>query len=122
MPRISSSARALSSAGERCLHTAEVTGSKPVAPTLKVLVRGSEAGSGSARAPAGNGLGNGFGVPCLVCKATSSGAGTPGESTSTWGLMRAPASQITGSGAVRDGDLLVVLCASMIRRYGALRI
>jgi hypothetical protein len=25
--------RALSSAGERCLHTAEVTGSKPVAPT-----------------------------------------------------------------------------------------
>src|SRR5947207_1563798 len=38
MPRISSSARALSSAGERCLHTAEVTGSKPVAPTMKVHV------------------------------------------------------------------------------------
>src|SRR5690606_34976009 len=28
--------RALSSAGERCLHTAEVTGSIPVAPTLRI--------------------------------------------------------------------------------------
>ena len=28
--------RALSSAGERCLHTAEVTGSIPVAPTLGI--------------------------------------------------------------------------------------
>ncbi len=31
--RIMSCVRAISSAGERCLHTAEVTGSKPVSPT-----------------------------------------------------------------------------------------
>ena len=31
--------RAIGSAVERCLHTAEVTGSNPVSPTVKVLVR-----------------------------------------------------------------------------------
>src|SRR5206468_3138532 len=39
--RLSSGAHgAISSAGERCLHTAEVEGSKPPSPTVKGLVTG----------------------------------------------------------------------------------
>ncbi len=39
-PGLTSGVRAISSAGERCLHTAEATGSKPVSPTLKAQVNG----------------------------------------------------------------------------------
>ena len=67
------SGRALSSAGERCLHTAEVTGSKPVAPTVKATSEARSRGAARRTPPVGNGLGNGFGV---VCTATSCGAGT----------------------------------------------
>ena len=40
MQRYSRPSRAISSAGERCLHTAEAAGSKPASPTVFVLVTG----------------------------------------------------------------------------------
>src|SRR5690606_197825 len=45
------STRAISSVGERCLHTAEATGSKPVSPT-RIRDRGGRRHSGPRREPA----------------------------------------------------------------------
>ena len=67
--------RAISSAGERCLHTAEVEGSKPPSPTVKVLVRGSGRSYFEEFLPEPAGLGREKGAKSfLACAGRGTGA------------------------------------------------